>query len=50
MREQTSRNAGYLVALNILSEISAQLGWSGEQFEAARAELVRRFTPTLAEI
>jgi len=50
MREQTKRNAGYLVGLNILTGISERLGWSEAQFEAARAELVRRFKPTLAEI
>ncbi len=50
MREQTQRNAEYLVALNVLCGLSARLCWSEAQFEAARAELVRRLTPTLAEI
>jgi hypothetical protein len=50
MREQTRRNAEYLVALNVLSGISARLGWNSAQFEAARAELVRQLTPTLAEV
>lgn len=50
MRDQTRRNAGYLVGLNILHSLSVRLGWSEAQFEAARAELVRRFNPTLAEI
>jgi hypothetical protein len=50
MREQTKRNAGYLAGLNRLSGIAKRIGWSAAQFEAARAELVRRFQPTLVEI
>jgi hypothetical protein len=50
MREQTKGNAEYLVALNVLHRLAARLGWSEQQFEAARAELVRRLIPTLAEI
>jgi hypothetical protein len=50
MREQTRRNAGYLVGLNILTGLSVRLGWSEAQYEAARAELIRRLNPTLAEI
>jgi hypothetical protein len=50
MREQTRRNAGYLMGLNTLTIISNRLGWSKTQYEAARAELIRQLKPTLAEI
>ena len=50
MREQTRRNAGYLVGLRILQGIATRLGWSETQFETARAELIRQLTPTLVEI
>jgi hypothetical protein len=50
MREQTERNAGYFVALHILNGLAARLGWNEEQFETARAELVRCLQPTLAEV
>jgi cytochrome b len=50
MREQTRRNIHYLIGMAVLSRLAAQLGWDGKQMEAARAELVRRFAPTLVEI
>jgi hypothetical protein len=50
MREQTRRNAEYLVGLHILLGLFVRLGWSETQFEAARAELAGRLEPTLAEI
>jgi hypothetical protein len=50
MREQTRRNAGYLIGLNILLGISLRFGWSETQFETARSELIRQLSPTLVEI
>jgi hypothetical protein len=50
MREQTRRNIQYIVALDVMSRISVTLGWSEEQFEAARGELIRSFNPTLVEV
>ena len=50
LHEQTRRNVSYLIGLNVLKEIADCLCWSEVQFESARAELVRRLSPTLVEI
>jgi len=50
MREQTKNNAQYLVGMKVLKGLSLRLGWSEAQFKAACAELVRRLSPTLAEM
>ena len=50
MREQTRRNAGYLVGLRILQGIAKRLGWNETQMEAARDEMIRQISPTLVEI
>jgi hypothetical protein len=49
MREQTRRNIMYLAGLAALARLSSLLEWGGEQFDAAKAELIRRFNPSLAE-
>jgi cytochrome b len=49
MREQTQRNIHYLIGAAMLGRLAARLGWDGAQLEVARAELVRRFAPTLVE-
>ena len=49
MREQTRRNIHYLVGAAVLGRLASRLGWSDTQIEAARAELARRFDPTLVE-
>jgi hypothetical protein len=50
MREQTQNNVQYIIGANVLARLASQLGWTDTQLEAARAELVRRFKPTLVEI
>jgi hypothetical protein len=50
MREQTRNNVQYIIGANVLISLAAQLGWTDTQMEAARAELIRRFKPTLVEI
>jgi|GEM_PF-1423195 len=50
MREQTRRNAAYIVGLNTLIRTAARLGWNETQLEAASAELARRLIPTLVEL
>jgi hypothetical protein len=39
-----------LIGAAMLGRLAARLGWDGAQTEAARAELARRFAPTLVEI
>jgi hypothetical protein len=50
MREQTRRNIMYLAGMEALDRLSTRFGWDATRLDAARAELVRRFRPTLAEV